>query len=262
MGTALRKVLKSPGIRHWVNSRKRWRTIGSPGTFVEGRARPYAQQSSEEQYHIVALRRVTHPSLQQVLDRAVATANAVQLGDQSAVSPALYGAGIKLPQYYCAALASRAPESVIPFVGTAASVLSPLQLLGPVSCLRLYDGYVGGRIAQELYGIQDADPGGTIERFLTSGRINSESSSLRYLDTLWNSCARKWPPSPVALIANAKIMLGVSIEQDRTACEDMVTLMLGLPQMSPESLNRLPTVPVDHFDWGIALIMQASLMRR
>ena len=219
-------------------------------------------------YSMAALRRITHPSLAAILDRAVSAADVVERGgpNRGELSVELYGTAQTLPDDHRVLLARRRPEAVIPFVGTAGNILAPLQLLGDVPCVRFYSMQMSGDLAQRLYGEEtsalttyehlNAAP----ESILTPEVMDPRIVKARYIDMFLEKPEGPFPDreAPLVLISNATIRPSGYMEGNRVACEQILDVFAGLPPLRVTP-GELPEIPDGHADWMIALMIMAAL---
>lgn len=235
-------------------TRPSWHAIPPPGTFVFGSQQPDFR--ADETHVVAALRRVTFPSLQQIVDDVVHVADRMERGDTSALADRfeMVNAMRVIPREYREGIAKRRPDAMIPFLGSAGRYLAPLQLVGDVECVRTYCLEIPGSMAVTMY--QTPGAGETApECEITPATINPETTCARYIDVLRESDA-SWPLRQTVLISNAEIQPDGYRDIGRSGCEEMIRILRALPSLRKAWRSAsLPRLPAGHMDWGVGLLL-------
>ncbi|HYF13785.1 MAG TPA: hypothetical protein VD971_01790 [Phycisphaerales bacterium] len=242
----------------------RWYALASvPATYVrlERDEDTFTGFEEERSYHIAALRRVTHPSLASIVNRAVLAAEVAQRGEPhtAGLEAELYGAALMLPAQHRDLIINRKPRALIPFAGVAGRTLAPLQLLGDVPCVRLYSMNMVGWFASTIYN-KVMPPEKAREAVLTPEVMDPGNVAARYLDVLAEKANREFPAQdePLVLISNAAITERGYREGSLEVCKQLVRLLDTFPTRCLKPAD-LPALPEGHADWAIALLLRASL---
>ncbi len=232
----------------------RWHPIDYPGTFVYGESLTLASIEADRRYRIGAVRPVVFPSVAGVLDRAVAAADLARRGRAPPDAGAeLRTIGHLVPPDDLVAMAERRPEMTIPFLRSAGTYLAPLQLIGEVHCLRLYDLTVPGAVIGRLYG-GSAATAIAPEATLTPAVVRAGLDDIRYLDIAAEGNPL-WLPSPLVLISNAAVRPDGYHDLGPAGCDAVAHAASRFPVKRCGDAAGFPRLPENHMDWGIALLM-------
>ncbi|MCC6678624.1 MAG: hypothetical protein IT436_15935 [Phycisphaerales bacterium] len=196
-----------------------------------------------------------------LVDRAVHAAASLDDQSRDGVSAELLEAVSMLSPEQRELLRDRRPEAMIPLLKLAGEYLAPLQLVGEVPCVRVYRADLSGSLAASLYRT-DLNRHVAPEALLTPGAIGPDGPEVRYLDVLLDQEDRRWPPRSLVLISNARVEPEGYMDMGTKAVSRLAELLVRLPGVDRDRIDQAVEVPASHPDWGLALLMRASLGQR